>query len=168
MRATPTLMPMLLAAFAFGMPKAGMAAPPPSTAVFDVAFVNTSLETVSPAETERLHHMDEVLRQSLERSGQYRVISLAPVKDRIVAIRDVHDCNGCEIDLARQAGAQRAVVAWVQKVSNLILNINIRIEDVATGRTLKAGSVDIRGNTNESWDRGLKYLLEEHVFGDRP
>jgi hypothetical protein len=157
---------MLLAAFAFGI-KAGIAAPPPSTAVFDVAFVNSSLDPVSPAETERLHHMGEVLRQSLERSGQYHVISLAPVKDRIAAIRDVHDCNGCEIDLARQADGQLAVVTWVQKVSNLILNISIRVEDVATGRTLKAGSVDIRGNTNESWDRGLKYLLEEHVFGDR-
>jgi hypothetical protein len=56
------------------------------------------------------------------------------------------------------------VVAWTQKVSNLILNLNIRIEDVATGETLRGGSVDIRGNNDQSWDRGLKYLLKEHVF----
>jgi hypothetical protein len=39
--------------------------------------------------------------------------------------------------------------------------------DVATGKTLKGGSVDIRGNTDQSWDRGLKYLLEERVLDGR-
>ena len=57
---------------------------------------------------------------------------------------------------------KRAVVAWVQKVSNLILNINVRISDVETGKALKSGSVDIRGNSDQSWERGLKFLLEEH------
>jgi len=59
-------------------------------------------------------------------------------------------------------------VAWVQKVSDLILNINVRISDIETGKALKGGSVDIRGNADHSWKRGLKFLLEEHVFGDRP
>ena len=40
-------------------------------------------------------------------------------------------------------------------------------QSAATGRLVKGGSVDIRGNTDESWDRGLKFLLEEHVFDDR-
>jgi hypothetical protein len=39
----------------------------------------------------------------------------------------------------------------VQKVSNLILNINLYMEDVQTGRMEFARSVDIRGNTDESW-----------------
>jgi len=52
----------------------------------------------------------------------------------------------------------------VQKVSNLILNVNLVVEDVATGKTLRADSVDIRGNTDESWTRGLRYLLNERMF----
>ena len=56
-------------------------------------------------------------------------------------------------------------MAWVQKVSDQILNINVRISDVETGKALKSGSVDIRGNSDESWERGLKFLLEEQVFG---
>ena len=49
---------------------------------------------------------------------------------------------------------------WVQKVSNLILNINLELRDAATGQTLDVGSVDIRGNTDESWRRGARRLAE--------
>ena len=31
-------------------------------------------------------------------------------------------------------------------------------------QTLHADSVDIRGNTDESWTRGLRYLLRERMF----
>ena len=167
MRARKRLTPFLLAGLIWGVARAGLALPAPDTAVFDVVFVNSSMEIESPAEKQRLRHMDDMLRQALDRSGQYHVIDLAPLKERINSVRDIHGCNGCEIEFAKQAGAQRAVIAWVQKVSDLILNISIRIEDVRTEKTLRAGSVDIRGNTDESWDRGMKYLLEEHVFDDQ-
>ena len=167
MRARTFFPSLLLTACFLFAPRAGIAAPP-DTAVFPFAFVDSSPQPESPAEAERLQNLTTTLRQALEKSGEYRPVDLAPVKDQIEAVRDIHDCNGCEIDLAKKVGAQRAVVAWVQKVSDLILNISIRIEDVGTGKTLRAGSVDIRGNTDKSWDRGLKYLLEEHVFGDRP
>jgi hypothetical protein len=39
----------------------------------------------------------------------------------------------------------------------------VRISDIETGKALKSGSVDIRGNSDQSWERGLKFLLEEHV-----
>jgi hypothetical protein len=48
----------------------------------------------------------------------------------------------------------------VQKVSNLILNINVEVRSVATGETLYVKSVDIRGNTDETWLRGLRRLVE--------
>jgi len=38
------------------------------------------------------------------------------------------------------------------------------VEDAATGRTLRADSVDIRGNTDESWTRGLRYLIRERLY----
>ena len=58
-------------------------------------------------------------------------------------------CNGCELKLARRLGAQFAGIGWVQKVSNLILNINLQVRDVTSGRLTHAGTVDIRGNTDE-------------------
>ena len=79
-------------------------------------------------------------------------------------MQSIRGCNGCEIDLARELGADRLAYGWVQKVSNLILNVNVVFEDVATGQTLQADSVDIRGNTDESWSRGLRYLVDERLF----
>jgi hypothetical protein len=51
-------------------------------------------------------------------------------------------------------------------VSNLILNINLYIEDERTGKLQFVKSVDIRGNTDESWRRGLNYLLG-YLFEER-
>ncbi len=136
-------------------------------AVFDAVFVNSSPQETTPEETARIAALTAHLKEALEKSGQYHVIDLASVKSQVDSVKDIHDCNGCEADIAKAAGAQVAVVAWVQKVSNLILNINIRIVDTATGAPIKGGSVYIRGNDEVSWSRGLKYLLEEHVFNGR-
>ena len=72
----------------------------------------------------------------------------------------ISNCNGCQRDLAQR------VAAWgsVQKVSNLILNINVYMEDAASGKMEFVRSVDIRGNTDESWRRGLDYLLRNYLF----
>ena len=168
MRLKIILPPALLAALALGAAHGARADEAKTAAVFDAVFVNSSPEETSPVETARIRTMTQALKLALETTGQYRIVDLAPIETQIDAVKDIHDCNGCEVELAKKVGAQVAVVAWTQKVSNLILNLNIRIEDVATGETLRGGSVDIRGNNDQSWDRGLKYLLKEHVFRTGP
>ena len=64
-----------------------------------------------------------------------------------------------QIEWAREAGADLAVWGTVQKVSNLILNENVYIDDARSGSRYFSQSVDIRGNTDESWVRGMRYLL---------
>lgn len=148
---------------------AGPAAAEPAVpiAVFDVQLINTSLAPSTPEEIERTRMLGRQLRDALSRSGHYRVVDLAPVRAALDQAPELRNCNGCELPLARQAGASQAAVAWVQKVSNLILNINLKIEDATTGARVRAGSVDIRGNTDESWTRGLRYLLENQILVDK-
>jgi hypothetical protein len=38
------------------------------------------------------------------------------------------------------------------------------LEDVKTGKLEFVKSVDIRGNTDESWRHGLDYLLRHYLF----
>jgi hypothetical protein len=76
---------------------------------------------------------------------------------------DLRTCDGCDAALARAAGAKISVTGWVQKLSNLILAINLVARDVATGSVIEAGSVDIRGNTDQSWSRRLSYLLRNRL-----
>jgi hypothetical protein len=66
--------------------------------------------------------------------------------------------------MARRLGARYSVVAEVQKVSNLILSMNLYIRDAETGARLRGLAVEIRGNTDESWMRGIRYILRNAVF----
>ncbi len=134
-------------------------------AIFPFELYDTSLQGAmqGPRQDEqaRLRRLDTQLADLLETSGKYEVISVPNTTPQTL-----RTCDGCEIDLARAAGAQVSVVGWVQKVSDLILNINIVMRSVVTAKVVHAGSVDIRGNTDESWSRGLAYLVRYRILVD--
>jgi hypothetical protein len=136
-------------------------------AVFDFDLIDTSQEGASGAvrddEARRLAMIGEALRRMVGERG-IGVVDLAPARARIDKARPLVRCNGCDLDLARELGANLAVTGFVQKVSNLILNINVAIRDARTGEIVRARSVDIRGNTDESWSRGITYLVRNGLF----
>jgi hypothetical protein len=132
-------------------------------ALFPFELVNMSLEPTRPDETARLAAITEVARQRFSAAG-FEAVDTAPVEQEVAAVSSLRGCNGCELPLARQLGAAFAAVGWVQKVSNLILNVNLQIREVASGRLVQSGSVDIRGNTDESWRRGTVYLMEHRIL----
>jgi hypothetical protein len=145
---------------------AAVAQEPPRVAVFNFSLINTSGAADTPEELARLARLNTQLQKGLSANGRYVVLGVAPVRGQLANVQSIRGCNGCELDFAKQLGAQIAAYGWVQKVSNLILNINVVIEDANTGKVLKADSVDIRGNTDDSWTRGLRYLLNERLFRD--
>ena len=61
-------------------------------------------------------------------------------------------------------GSDYAISGEVQKVSNLIQSVNLYIREAGTGRQLAGGAVDIRGNTDEAFQRGYSYLLRNIIF----
>ena len=132
----------------------------PRIAVFDFELINTSPAASTPEELDRTRRLGAQLRAALQQSGKYEVVDIGPIRAEVEQSGSILKCNGCELTLARKVGASEVAVGWVQKVSNLILNINLVIEDADSGKPLKRGSVDIRGNTDETWSRGLKFLLE--------
>jgi Protein of unknown function (DUF2380) len=58
-----------------------------------------------------------------------------PVRDQLANVQSIRRRNGCELDLAAQLGAQIAAYGWVQKVGNLVLNVNVVIEDASNGKS---------------------------------
>jgi hypothetical protein len=140
---------------------------PPKIMVFDFHFDNTSMQPASAAETVRIARISDELRALLRKSGAYDLVDQKPAEQQLADVLWIGQCGGCELPVARKAGAQLVADCWLQKVSDLILNLNIVIKDTTTGKFVKGGSVDIRGNNDESWDRGVRYLLEEHVFQNR-
>ena len=65
------------------------------------------------------------------------------------------------------AGAALVGVGWVQRVSHLILNLililNLGLWATGDDRLVLTKSVDIRGDTDESWRRGVDYMLRDMV-----
>jgi Protein of unknown function (DUF2380) len=131
-------------------------------AIFDFELIDTSLEGATngprPDETARLARLGDQLRALVKGSGKLEVVDIAPVR-AAAHQSNLQACGGCDADLAQKLGAELAITGTVQKVSNLILNINLYARVVATKQPLVAMSVDIRGNTDESWSRGLEYLV---------
>jgi hypothetical protein len=144
------------------------AAEPARLAVFDFELIDTSLqgemEGIDPADQARLRMIEAELRQRLEQSGRFELVDTAPVADQVDAAGVLWSCNGCELGIARRLDAELALVGWVQKVSNLIVNLNVVIRDTSTREQVFATSVDIRGNTDESWQHGIRYLLENRLL----
>jgi TolB-like protein len=91
-------------------------------------------------------------------------VPIDPVVDRLQTISNPAHCNGCDTAMAAKLGADYALTGEVRKISNLILSLELNLRDADTGTTLRAGTVDIRGNTDESWQRGFSYLLRNLIF----
>ena len=164
--ATAAIVTMILAPVAAA--SAATAAPVVHrVAFFGFQLINTSLEPTTPTEGERVRMLDDLFRQKLDASGRFTIVAIPPdMRQKLAAEPEISGCNGCERDLARELGADWAAWGTVQKVSNLILNINVYMEDARTGKMEFVKSVDIRGNTDDSWRHGLDYMLRHYLFGE--
>lgn len=142
--------------------------PKARAAVFDFELIDTSLEGevkgVNEAESQRLVMISDLLRSKLSESGRYEIADLSHVKARIADAGYLHSCNGCDTKIAAAAEADLAVTGVVQKVSNLILNINVYIRDVKSGQLVRSASADIRGNTDQSWSHGVSWLARNRLL----
>jgi len=139
----------------------------PRVAFFGFHLINTSLEPSTPTEGERVRLLDDLFREKLDASGRFKILSIPlDLREKISAGPEIGSCNGCERDFAQTLGADWAAWGTVQKVSNLILNINVYMEDARAGKMEFVKSVDIRGNTDESWRHGLDYMLRHYLFGE--
>jgi hypothetical protein len=133
--------------------------------VLDLELVG-DLSDASLASTheERIRSVSKLLRQELSQLPTYEVVDAAPVKEHIESLRAVqylHKCNGCEIDVALELGADQVLVAWVHRVSQLILSLTYEIREVPSGRPLKRKAFDFRGDNDTGWSRAVIYMVKD-------
>ena len=143
------------------------AAEPSKVAVFDFELLDTSLQGAVKGpqadEQRRLKDVTEQLRKALTQSGNFVVLDIAPVNAAAQA-SNLQSCGGCDVEYAQKLGADLSITGLVQKVSALILNMNIYLRDVHTGKLIAGMSADFRGNTDESWSRAMSYLIRNRLL----
>ena len=153
---------------ALAAPAAALAqsAPEPGPATwFGIHYIDTSTEGaingVREDETARLAMSEDFIAADLTARGV--TTSAPPEEAGEGSLNPVHS-NGADARSARDMGSDYAIAGEVQKVSNLTQSVNLHLRDAQTGRTVRAGSVEIRGNTDDAYRRGYSYLLRNIIF----
>jgi hypothetical protein len=67
------------------------------------------------------------------------------------------------MDVARERGADVAVFGTVNKISTLILSMEIKVLSVETGKEVTRGMADIRGDNDRAWLRGMQWLVQHRI-----
>jgi hypothetical protein len=138
-----------------------------SAAIFDFELTDTSRDNqLAPIDAEhqaRLAAVSARLRTRLSESGRFTVTDIAPVAKEALA-SNLQSCGGCDVSLAGMVGADLAITGMVYKVSNLILNMMIFVRDAKTGNNLAVAQADMRGDTDESWNRTLDWLVRNRLL----
>jgi Protein of unknown function (DUF2380) len=119
------------------------------------------------AQAERARQASAQLRRALAEAGLYRVLDSPPAAATalVQSLRDrhtwLHQCAECAQSIGRAAASELVLLPWAQVVSQLIINLNIELREVATDRVLLNKSVDLRSNNDESWQRGVRFMVRD-------
>lgn len=150
----------------FGQLASAAESEPPTLAVLGFDLVDDHPDPArTPLLRGRLAAITKQLEQGLHERMLYRVVDTAPAQDLIKAQRESNEflyrCNNCLAEVGQRLGTRLVAVGWVQRVSELILNINVSVQDSQTGIEVLSKSVDLRGNTDETWTRGVNFMLRD-------
>lgn len=159
------------ATLAMAAPDAPTKSTPHKIAVFDFDLIDDSHEGeingIRADETARLVLISEELRRLLKVDGRFEPVDLSPIKAEIERLRPMYKCNGCEDKLARELGVDYVMIGTVQKVSNLILNLNLFIRDVKAEKITRGMSSDIRSNSDDSWMHGIRWVVKNQLLAEK-
>ncbi|MEQ1672123.1 MAG: DUF3280 domain-containing protein [Hyphomicrobium sp.] len=106
----------------------------------------------------RMRLVADELKVLMEKSGKYDVVDMAAFAADIDKASPFNKCDGCEAEIAKKAGAELAVTGFVDKLSDALISLQLFARDAATGEMKKTMSAEIRGNTDELWLHGIRYL----------
>lgn len=144
-----------------------LAAELPRLVLFDLEMQDESHEGELDGQREdqqrRLQILNAEAKLLFERTGRYQLVDISPAAEEIEKLSPLRRCNGCDIDIAKKFDADFVVLGFVYKVSNLILEIHLFLRDAKTGQVINHMHTNIRGNTDESWLRGLRWLMKNRL-----
>lgn len=136
-------------------------------AFFGITFIDTSTEGAyfgaRQDEAARIDLLEDQVAARFADEG-FTLMDLAPVAEELERTVNPADCYGCDLRMGTKLGARYILVGEVQKVSNLILSMNLVMREVGSGEMVRGLSVDIRSNTDDSWLRGMRYILNNNFF----
>lgn len=136
-----------------------------STLVLDIKITgDSSVSGDAEDNVLKIAKFSEHLRHELHDKTRFVVIDDADSLAQMASAaeqQDLHRCNGCERDLAQALGARYVMLPSVFRLSHLISTLHIEVTDVETGTMIKRKAFDFRGNTDNAWERVIRYAIRD-------
>jgi hypothetical protein len=152
---------LILACLALVAAVPAYAAPKVAIFPFDIRDVEIEGELMAqPKEDDvrRMRMVADELKTLMEKDHTYEVVDLAPFAADVEQASPFSKCNGCEAELGKKVGADLAVTGYVDKLSDALISLQLYARDTATGEVKKTMAAEIRGNTDELWLHGIRWL----------
>jgi len=136
-----------------------------SLLVLDFEIIDTSNEPVDQRaeHARRLAQARDAITSGLAARQTYNVVDRASIQsdlDQILKQSYLRTCNGCEVTLAKKAGADLVMTGVVNKVSTLILSMGVSITRASDGDLVYHQGFDFRGDNDQSYARAAKFFTE--------
>jgi hypothetical protein len=106
----------------------------------------------------------EMAKRLLVESGRYSLIDTKGAGTEAVVARGIRNCGGCEASLAQKLGGEQAMIGIVNRISRAEFTASIRVVDARSGAIVSSGFTNLRMGANDSWPRGVKWLMNKHVL----
>lgn len=138
--------------------------------MFDTSGASNPIQKAQ--EEKRLDRVTQLITEGYDKDARYTTIDGARASSvdspyaRLAKDGIISTCNGCEAKLARAINATHSLGCLVHKVSNLIMSITVYMRDANTEQLLEQHSADLRGNSDQSWERTALWLLKNRIFED--
>jgi hypothetical protein len=149
-----------------------MAAPAPiRIAVFDFELEDRSAGAgIIPPDEHDIRYLAEATEEAKRRlteSGRFAVVGTTGADLAATKQFGLRNCGGCEAAIAKELGAEQAMLGVVGRVSRTEYTMLIRILETAGGTVVSSDFTDLRMGANYSWPRGVKWLMSNRVLADK-
>ena len=128
--------------------------------VFAVEGVDLS---ATPQTEQRLQAATDLLRAQIAAKG-LSVVDTAPQAAKIKDNMPLHECNGCDEDIAKALGADVEVATAVRQAASAVYALSGSVKDVRTGHVLRQGTVNVQGDGPDEWAHAVKFLTKERLL----
>lgn len=143
---------------------APLLAPASAEGLKAVAFDIEAVELPqTPKIKDNLKRASDLVKTTLEQRG-FAVVDTTPQAKKIADNTPLSQCNGCDQDIAQALGADIEVTTAAQRISAVTYSLSGNIKDVKTNRVLRQGAVDIRGESPDEWNHGIRFLIKDRLL----
>ncbi len=143
-------------------------AAPIKIAVFDFELKDFSggagIIPESDQDREQLRLATETVRRLLTESGRYNLVDVSRANTPDVIAGSLHECDGCDVPIARKLGADQSLVGIVTRITRTDYAVTFKLRDAKTGAPIAVEQTDLRIGANYSWNRGAAWLIKNRLL----